>query len=65
MSGVIGSASTVRSTKRTAEVILERLAVAEEGKEQRRFVRSDSGRHKGSPLTTTTPLFKTASTRSR
>jgi hypothetical protein len=30
MSEVIGSASTVRSTKRTAEVVPGRLAVAEE-----------------------------------
>jgi hypothetical protein len=50
---VIGSASAVRSTKRTAEVIPERLAVAEERKEQQRFVGSDFARRKGSPLTQT------------
>jgi hypothetical protein len=41
----------VCSTKRTAEVIPERLAVAEERKEQQWFVGSDFRRRKGSPLT--------------
>jgi hypothetical protein len=50
MSEVFGSASAVLSTKRTAEVIPERLAVAEEKKWQR-FAGSDFGRRKGSPLT--------------